>query len=243
MSNGGDCTGIDGHPILETPHLDQLANQGVYSPRAYTPCPVCVAARMSIMTGRSPYRTGYFGNSSQPLTIEETLPRRLRDLGYQTQMIGKGHFSPQRNRLGFDNIIINESGRYREGDDFHRWLMKTPYARMERDTSIGNNDVFARRSVVPETHHVNTWTANECRDFIDRRDPTCPFFLWMSFSRPHSQYDPPAPYDSWYDLDDVPPALKAPSVEQPAGQHAGPVHVGPRRYDGRLWSVLQKPFL
>ena len=94
------------------------------------------------------------------MTIEETLPRRLRDLGYQTQMIGKGHFSPQRNRLGFDNIIINESGRYREGDDYHRWLMKTPYARMERDTSIGNNDVFARRSVVPETHHVNTWTAN-----------------------------------------------------------------------------------
>ena len=57
-----------------------------------------------------------------------------------------------------------------------------------------------------ETHHVNTWTANECIDFLDRRDPTCPFFLWMSFSRPHSQYDPPAPYDAWYELGDVPRA-------------------------------------
>jgi arylsulfatase A-like enzyme len=81
---------------------------------------------------------------------------------------------------------------------------------MERATSIGNNDVFARRSVVPETHHVNTWTANQCIDFLDRRDPTCPFFLWMSFSRPHSQYDPPEPYDSWYDLEDVPPPIESP---------------------------------
>lgn len=206
----GDCTGIDGHPILETPHLDQLANEGVYFSRGYSPCPVCVPARMAIMTGQSPYKTGYFSNSSQSLAETETLPRILGGLGYQTQLIGKGHFSPQRARLGFHNTIINESGRYREGDDYHWWLMKTPYAGQERATSIGNNDVFARRSVVPETHHVNTWTANQCVEFLNRRDPTCPFFLWMSFSRPHSQYDPPAPYDAWYNLENVPPPVQAP---------------------------------
>ena len=75
----GDCTGIDGHPILETPHLDQLANEGVYFSRAYSPCPVCVPARMVIMTGQSPYRTGYFSNSSQSLAETETLPRILGD--------------------------------------------------------------------------------------------------------------------------------------------------------------------
>ena len=231
----GDCTGIDGHPILETPHLDQLANEGVYFPKAYSPCPVCVPARMVMMTGRSPYRIGYFSNSSQALAQTETLPRILGRLGYQTQLIGKGHFSPQRARLGFDNTVINESGRYREGDDYHRWLMKTPYAGLERATSIGNNDVFARRSVVPETHHVNTWTANECIEFLDRRDPTCPFFLWMSFSRPHSQYDPPTPYDSWYDLEDVPPPIQAP------GDHFLPFQLRemPRRYDWDRMSPKQ----
>jgi len=208
-----DCTGIDGHPLIETPHLDQLANEGAYFPRAYSNCPVCVPARMIMMTGQSPYGVGYFSNSSQALSRKETLPRLLGQQGYQTQLIGKGHFSPQRARLGFENTIINESGRYRDGDDYHRWLMGTPYAGLERATSIGNNDVFARRSVVPETHHVNTWTANTCIDFLDRRDPTCPFYLWMSFSRPHSQYDPPAPYDSWYDLADVPPPLAVPHAE------------------------------
>ena len=209
----GDCTGIDGHPILETPHLDQLANEGVYFPRAYSPCPVCVPARMVMMTGQSPYNTGFFTNSSSALGQTDTLPRILGGLGYQTQLIGKAHFSPQRARLGFDNTIINESGRYREGDDYHLWLNKTPYAGLERATSIGNNDVFSRRSVVPETHHVNTWTANECIEFLDRRDPTCPFFLWMSFSRPHSQYDPPAPYDAWYDPEDVPPPIRTPDED------------------------------
>jgi arylsulfatase len=223
----GDCTGIDGHPILETPHLDQLANEGVYFPLAYSPCPVCVPARMVIMTGKSPYNTGYFSNSSKQLEVQHTLPSVLGRLGYQTQLIGKGHFSPQRARLGFDNTIINESGRFREGDDFHRWLAKTEYAGMERDTSIGNNDVFARRSVVPETHHVNTWTANECRDFLDRRDPTCPFFLWMSFSRPHSQYDPPAPYDNWYDIEDIPGPIHVPDPDFLPPQ----LQESPSRYD------------
>jgi choline-sulfatase len=223
----GDCTGIDGHPILETPHLDQLANEGVYFPLAYSPCPVCVPARMVIMTGKSPYNTGYFSNSSKALDAEHTLPSVLSRLGYQTQLIGKGHFNPQRARHGFDNTIINESGRFREGDDFHRWLEKTEYAGMERDTSIGNNDVFARRSVVPETHHVNTWTANECRDFLDRRDPTCPFFLWMSFSRPHSQYDPPAPYDTWYDIEDIPAPINVPDPDFLPPQ----LQESPARYD------------
>ena len=223
----GDCTGVDGHPLLETPHLDQLANEGVYFSRAYSACPVCVPARKIIMTGQTAYNVGCFSNTGDTLDQRQTLPRLLRDVGYQTQLIGKAHFSPQRARLGFDNMIINESGRYREGDDFHRWLMKTPYAGLERATSIGNNDVFARRSVVPETHHVNTWTANECIEFLDRRDPTCPFFLWMSFSRPHSQYDPPAPYDSWYELSEVPPPLVAPDEDFLPPQ----LQESPARYD------------
>ena len=231
----GDCTGVDGHPLLETPHLDQLANEGAYFTRAYSPCPVCVPARMVMMTGQSPYNVDYFSNSSQTLQQAETLPRLLGGLGYQTQLIGKAHFSPQRARLGFDNTIINESGRFREGDDFHRWLMKTPYAGMERATSIGNNDVFARRSVLPETHHVNTWTANECTEFLDRRDPTCPFFLWMSFSRPHSQYDPPAPYDARYDLSEMSPPLEVPDADFLPPQ----LQESPARYDWDRMSPRQ----
>ena len=77
QQRGRDCTGIDGHSILETPHLDQLANEGVYFPKAYTPCPVCIPARVVIMTGQSPYRTGYFWNTTKTMTFTETLARIL----------------------------------------------------------------------------------------------------------------------------------------------------------------------
>ncbi len=200
----GDCLGVAGHPCVETPHLDQLAHEGAYFPRAYTASPACVPARMTFMTGQTAYRLGWQDNSGKELNETETLPAVLGRSSYQTRGVGKMHFTPQRACYGFDNVVLNESGRYSGGDDYHRFLMDTPYAGMERAHSIGNNDVFARRSIVPETHHINTWTANQAIDTLDTRDPTRPLFLFCSFSRPHSPYDPPAPYDEWYDPDSVP---------------------------------------
>ena len=44
----GDCLGIDGHPVLQTPYLDELAATGVRFRRAYSACPVCVPARRTL---------------------------------------------------------------------------------------------------------------------------------------------------------------------------------------------------
>ena len=41
----GDCLGCAGHPVLETPYLDELAEQGAYLPHAYTSVPSCTPAR------------------------------------------------------------------------------------------------------------------------------------------------------------------------------------------------------
>jgi len=47
----GDCLGIDGHPVVETPTLDQLALRGTRFGRAYAATPSCVPARAALMTG------------------------------------------------------------------------------------------------------------------------------------------------------------------------------------------------
>jgi arylsulfatase A-like enzyme len=48
----------------------------------------------------------------------------------------------------------------------------------------------------------------ESIDFLETRDPTCPFFLWTSFSKPHPPLDPPEPYYSMYRGKPVPePAI------------------------------------
>ena len=50
----GPLMGVAGHPVIETPTLDQLAANGIYYPRAYSECPICIPARRTMMTGTSP---------------------------------------------------------------------------------------------------------------------------------------------------------------------------------------------
>lgn len=49
-----DVTGYEGNPIVRTPVLDKLARTGVVFRNAYTPSPVCIPARQSMMAGQLP---------------------------------------------------------------------------------------------------------------------------------------------------------------------------------------------
>ena len=53
-----------------------------------------------------------------------------------------------------------------------------------------------------EDHHT-TWTADVAIDWLRRQDPTAPTFTWVSFADPHHPFDPPAPWSSRYDPDDM----------------------------------------
>ena len=94
----GDSLGCYGHPVVETPYLDQLAHEGVRFTQAYSACPSCIAARAGILTGMSPCRHGRVGYKDGVLfDYEHTLPGEMAGAGYHTQGIGKMHFHPARN--------------------------------------------------------------------------------------------------------------------------------------------------
>ncbi len=64
---------------------------------------------------------------------------------------------------------------------------------------LGQNELYPGMATVPESLTLTSWTAERCVDYIrERRDPTVPFFLWCSFSKPHPPLDPPEPYYSMY---------------------------------------------
>ena len=50
----GDCLGIDGHPVLQTPNMDWIGASGTFFRRGYAEAPSCIPARRSIMAGQSP---------------------------------------------------------------------------------------------------------------------------------------------------------------------------------------------
>lgn len=89
---GWGDTGYNGHPVLRTPHLDQLAADGVRFDRFYTAAPVCSPTRGSCITGRHPYRYGiFFANVGHLPPEEVTLAEALGTQGYATGHFGKWH--------------------------------------------------------------------------------------------------------------------------------------------------------
>jgi arylsulfatase len=155
-----------------------------------------------------------------------TLPRELRNAGYQTQAIGKMHVYPERARIGFDDVRLHDGylhfARRRKDRDFRAIDDYLPWLQAQRgaspvedytDNGLNCNSVVARPWDKPEALHPTTWIATEALSWLYRRDPTTPFFLYLSFHRPHSPLDPPQwAFDQY---------LHGPQVEPPVGDWTG----------------------
>ena len=224
-----DCLGCAGNPVIQTPHLDALAARGVRFENAYTPNPICVPARASIMTGNYSFEcTGSKQNGGRIRDGQPLLTEVLKAVGYRTYALGKLHFVPYappgEPRLvhGFEHVDLHESGRLLakfdpkgelEGvEDYFDYLENEGWSGYTRAHGIGNNDVRPAPSPLPPEHHVDHWIADCTIRQIDRHQrqfSNRPFFMWMSSPKPHSPYDPPRPYDTLYD----PRAIPAPFGE------------------------------
>jgi arylsulfatase A-like enzyme len=138
------------------------------------------------------------------LEYPATLPAELTRARYQTRAVGKMHFQPQRSTHGFEHKVLDEGGRQDEDfvSDYHQWFAQHKEGSYGyRDHRVGWNSWMARPTHLPEHLHPTAWTAAEGIRFIRDRDPIRPFFLWLSFARPHSPYDAPQTYFDLYDRD------------------------------------------
>lgn len=90
---------------IETPHIDQLARQGMRLTDAHAPGPLCHLSRYGLMTGRYPFRTKVSVWPKQPVIEENqvTLASLLQERGYRTAMVGKWHLGFAEN--GYDQPL------------------------------------------------------------------------------------------------------------------------------------------
>jgi choline-sulfatase len=205
----GDALGSDGNSQIQTPNLDRLAREGARFSCAYSSTPTCTPARSALLTGLSPWNHGLLGYGKVAERYPFELPRALNAAGYYTSVIGKCHFTPQRNVHGYDEAILDESGREESIDfrsDYRSWFYSvSPQANPDK-TGIGWNDYRAAPYDLPEQLHPTTWTANTAANFLHDYQRTQPFFLKVSFERPHSPYDPPLRWWKHYETVDLPKA-------------------------------------
>lgn len=234
----GDCLGLSGHPVVQTPYLDQLAHRGCRFERAYSSVPSCIAARAALLTGlrqQSHGRVGY--QDGVPWNYPVTLPGEFTRHGYQTQAIGKMHVYPERSQLGFQNVLLHDGylpSSREQGDafdDYLPWLREKlgdPHADYFED-GVNCNSNVARPWDKAESLHPTNWAVTQSIDFLRRRDPRKPFFLFMSFHRPHPPYNPPAwAFEQYLDADmpevpvgdwvDVYRKFDSPAPDSPAGR-------------------------
>lgn len=211
----GLLTHAAGHPVVMTPTIDHLARCGVTYTQAYSACPSCIPARRSLMTGLSPRANGLrYYREGAGFPGGPTLAQCFRDAGYQAYAVGKLHVSPQRDRIGFDDVLLEEQGRHLSrdipdgvADDYELFLAEQGYGGQEYAGGMTQNEFITRPWHLPEHCHPTNWAVREMCRAIRRRDPRKPGFWYLSFSAPHP---PITPLQAYLDLyRDVP-------VDEPA---------------------------
>lgn len=199
---------LEGSNII-TPHLNQLAEEGVYFSNAYSSTPSCTPARAALLTGMSPWGHGMLGYAKVARQYPYEMPGMLRDLDYYTYGIGKMHWTPQKTLHGFHGTLVDESGRI-ESDgfisDYRTWFKLNAPSQDPDETGILWNEHNAKVYQLDEHLHPDHWKSEMAVEFLQNYDLDNPLFLKVSFARPHSPYDPPRRFLDLYE--DLP--IKAP---------------------------------
>lgn len=89
-SHRGEALGINGHPFVQTPNLDQLAKSGIRFTNMYVTTAICAVSRASILSGqhRARHKINDFTTSFSDQAMQNTYPMVLKNAGYTTAQIG-----------------------------------------------------------------------------------------------------------------------------------------------------------
>lgn len=190
-NQGWGDLGVYGNPYYETPHLDNLARQGMLFRRAYASAPMCTPSRDALYTGRYPGRNAI--GIREPLAMasvigdkvglsadEPTIVSLLKARGYATALVGKWHcghlptYSPL--KIGFDEHFGNKSGSM----DYFRHV-----------DAGGFPDMWENDKLVDCTgQYVTDLYSDRAIEFI-RRPRANPFFLCLFYTAPHWPWEGP----------------------------------------------------
>ncbi len=192
-----------GNPIIQTPALDRIVQEGTSFTSAYCPSPVCVASRCSFLLGQWPHQNGCTNNSPMPQE-RASLMELLNEAGYQTHGVGKMHFSPNSRKMwGFETRDFSEEGA--GPDDFTEFLTENRYEHVVAPHGERSEYYYIPQpSQLPARLHHTQWVGDKTLQFLSRRDTERPFLCWTSFIKPHPPFESPVPWNRLYRMVEMP---------------------------------------
>lgn len=209
------------NPQVKTPHLDRIAREGMVFDACYTSSPVCMPARVSLITGLYPHNQGHalWGNASGYRVPVESAPmfRDIQRAGYTTAQMGKFHWSSgptwrqeyptimdYYHALGVD-IALDVAGPPDSPKD------NSPYSRYLRKLGLLEGvaadlnqryvqwEFEPRASVVPVEQYHDTFITNAAVEVIRKQPKDKPLCLVVSLHSPHPPLDAPGEFATLYD--------------------------------------------
>jgi arylsulfatase A-like enzyme len=211
-----DCLGVNGHPLVKTPHLDRLAAEGVTFEHAFCPIPLCVPARNSLLHGQ--WATGHLAianyNTEAPRSPAKDLPtftQALRNAGHFLGHVGKWHVNRERGPLSYGFHECVSEGRYAT------WRAAQGIPQRPRTNGwFGQIDPH-----IDPAHSRLAWGVDHVIRLMERavaKDMS--FYIQWNPSEPHLPNIVPEPYASLYPPEAIPPwpSFPDPLVGKPYAQ-------------------------
>ena len=151
--------------IAPTPHLDRIAKEGMMFNHCLVTNSICAPSRAVVLTGKYSHLNGQLTNKNVFDGSQQTVPKLLKNKGYQTAIVGKWHLKST--PTGFDHFeVLKGQGQY--------------YNPMLFTNGKNINHVGYTTDVI--TDQALTW--------LDNRDPDKPFFLMCQHKAPHGKWEP-----------------------------------------------------
>jgi arylsulfatase A-like enzyme len=184
----GDVSYI-GTKDIRTPHIDNLASEGIVFNRFYANSPVCSPTRAAFLTGRYPSYVGVPGVIRTDEAISwgyfdpaaVTLGDMFSQAGYQTALIGKWH-------LGLESPNLPNERGFQHFKGFLGDMMEDYW------THLRNGQNFMRHNdeiIEPKGHATDLFTAWAVEYIRSQKDSNDPFFLFLAHFAPHDPVQPP----------------------------------------------------
>lgn len=213
--------------------MDRLAAEGIRFTNTFTTSPICVPARMSLVTGLYPHNNNCWQGMTELPPDADTYMKRLLAAGYSTCSIGKNHLYDMENcdlyanhskyqAAGFDHIedmsgtwgIIEGQGVYI--DHLKSLGLHERVAEYLKELENKPDDIrrfIAEPLPLPEEHYIDAFIAKRVERYVEQYDRDQPSFVYVGFQGPHEPWDAPQRYADMHPLDRIP----EPIPEKPPG--------------------------
>jgi len=169
-----DAIGVKGHPFVETPNMDRLANEGILFENAFVTTSLCSPSRASFLTGQYASRHSVQNNFSRWDSNKNiTFLEHLKKAGYDTAFVGKWHMpGGELPDLPGVDLFVSFTRKNGQGDYY-------------------NCPIFVNHKPAPNRkEYITEELTDYAIDFV-KKDRQNPFCLYLSHKAVHHDWKPP----------------------------------------------------